>query len=88
MHHRSLPSLPIKPCIRSWQDSCRSCSLSLSLLSARFQLTYTYEVRKLSVKDKIVEMVFNGAGVRNTARVLQIGINTFLRTPKNSRQGK
>ncbi len=48
-----------------------------------FQLTYTYEARKPGVKDKIVEMAFNGAGVRDTARVLKIGINTVLCTLKN-----
>lgn len=53
-----------------------------------FQLTYTYEARKPGVKDKIVDMAFNGSGVRDTARVLKIGINTVLRTLKNSTQGK
>lgn len=53
-----------------------------------FQLTYTYEARKPGVKDKIVEMAFNGSGVRDTARVLNIGINTVLRTLKNSPRGK
>ncbi|MEV3841716.1 IS1 family transposase [Aeromonas enteropelogenes] len=47
-----------------------------------FQLTYTYEARKPGVKDKIVDMAFNGSGVRDTARVLKIGINTVIRTPK------
>ena len=45
-----------------------------------FQLTYTYEVRKPGMKTKIVDMVFNGSGVSDTARVLNIGINTILRT--------
>lgn len=36
-----------------------------------FQLTYTYEARKPGVKDKIVDMAFNGSGVRDTARVLK-----------------
>lgn len=53
-----------------------------------FQLTYTYEARKPGVKDKIVDMALNGAGVRDTARVLKVGINTVLRTLKNSTQGK
>jgi transposase-like protein len=48
-----------------------------------FQLTYTYEARKPGVKDKIVDMAFNGSGVRDTARVLKIGINTVLRILKN-----
>jgi transposase-like protein len=53
-----------------------------------FQLTYTYEARKPGVKDKIVDMAFNGSGVRDTARVLKIGINTVIRALKNSPQGK
>ncbi|MCO4946605.1 IS1-like element transposase [Escherichia coli] len=30
-------------------------------------------------------MAFNGAGVRDTARTLKIGINTVIRNLKNSR---
>ncbi|CDI27149.1 insertion element protein [Klebsiella pneumoniae subsp. rhinoscleromatis ATCC 13884] len=50
-----------------------------------FLLTYTYEARKPGVKEKITEMAFNGAGVCDTARTLKIGINTVIRTLKNSR---
>lgn len=50
-----------------------------------FQLSYCYEPRKPGVKDQIAEMTFNGAGVRDTARTLKIGINTVIRTLKNSR---
>ncbi len=50
-----------------------------------FLLTYTYEARKHGVKEKITEMAFNGAGVCDTARTLKIGINTVIRTLKNSR---
>lgn len=46
-----------------------------------FQLTYTYEARN-------VDMAFDGSGVRDTARVLKIGINTVIRALKNSPQGK
>ena len=53
-----------------------------------FQLSYTYEARKPGVKDKIVDMAFNGAGIRDTARTLKIGINTVLRALKNSPPGK
>ena len=38
-----------------------------------------------TVRDQIAEMTFNGAGVRDTARTLKIGINTVIRTLKNSR---
>lgn len=40
------------------------------------------------MKDMIVDMAFNCSGARDTARVLKIGINTVLRTLKNSTQGK
>ncbi|HFI8955679.1 TPA: IS1-like element transposase, partial [Escherichia coli] len=40
---------------------------------------------KPGVKEQITEMAFNGAGVRDTARTLKIGINTVIRTLKNSR---
>lgn len=53
-----------------------------------FQPTYTNEARKPGAKDKIVDMAFNGSGVRDTARALKIGINTVLSTLKNSTQGK
>ena len=53
-----------------------------------FQLTYTYQARKPGMKEMITEMAFNGAGVRDTARTLKIGINTIIRTLKNSRQRK
>jgi transposase-like protein len=39
-----------------------------------FQLTYTYEARKPGVKEKIVEMAFNGSGVRDTACVLTLAL--------------
>ena len=51
-----------------------------------FQLTYTYQARKPGMKELITEMAFNGAGVRDTARTLKIGISTVIRTLKNSRQ--
>ncbi len=50
-----------------------------------FQLAYCYEARKPGVKDQITEMAFKGAGVRDTPRTLKIGINTVIRTLKNSR---
>ncbi len=53
-----------------------------------FQLTYSYEARKPGVKDKIVDIAFNGAGIRDTARVLKISIDTVMRALKNSPQDK
>jgi len=49
-----------------------------------FQLTYLYEARKPGVKEQSIEMAFNSTGVRNTARTLKVGINTVIRTLKNS----
>ncbi|HEY3984347.1 IS1 family transposase, partial [Cedecea sp.] len=51
---------------------CRTCGRV-------FQLAYTYEARKPGVKEQIIEMTFNGAGVRDTARTLKVGINTVIR---------
>lgn len=53
-----------------------------------FLLTYTYEGRKPGVKEQIIEMAFNGAGVRDTARTLKIGINTVICTLKKSRRSE
>ena len=53
-----------------------------------FQVDYAYEACKPGMKDKIIDMAMNNAGVRDTARVLKVGCNTVLRTLKNSRQGK
>ena len=53
-----------------------------------FLLNYTCEARKPGVKGQITEMAFNGAGVRDTARTLKIGINTVIRTLKKSRQSE
>ncbi len=44
-----------------------------------------YSTKPHGVKEKITEMAFNGAGVCDTARTLKIGINTVIRTLKNSR---
>ncbi|ECW3354397.1 hypothetical protein F3X54_03010 [Salmonella enterica subsp. enterica] len=52
---------------------CRSCRRV-------FQLSYTCEARKPSVKEHIVDMAFDGADVRDTAKTLKIGINTVICT--------
>lgn len=49
-----------------------------------FQLTYRYEGRKPGVKEQIIDMAHNGAGVRDTARTLKVGINTVIRALKSS----
>ncbi|EFQ5274035.1 hypothetical protein LHQ53_002061 [Salmonella enterica] len=45
-----------------------------------FQLSYTCEARKPGVKEHIVDMAFDGADVRDTAKMLKIGINTVICT--------
>lgn len=52
---------------------CRSCRRV-------FQLSYTCEARKPGVKEHIVDMAFDGADVRDTAKMLKIGINTVICT--------
>ena len=53
-----------------------------------FQLTYTYEACKPGVKEKIIQMAFNSAGVRDTSRVLKVSVNTVISTLKNAVQSK
>ncbi|HHL1541750.1 IS1 family transposase [Klebsiella pneumoniae] len=65
-----------RSCSRHERFRCRSCKRV-------FQLTYSYETKKPGVKEQIVEMAHNGAGVRDTARTRKIGINTVIRTLKN-----
>ncbi|CDH04905.1 Insertion element iso-IS1N protein insA [Xenorhabdus bovienii str. oregonense] len=48
-----------------------------------FQLNYTYQACKPGVKEQITDMAINNGGIRDTARVLNVGINTVLRTLKN-----
>ena len=50
-----------------------------------FQLDYINNASKPGVKEQIVEMAINGSGVRDTVRVLKVGINTVIRTLKKSR---
>lgn len=50
-----------------------------------FQLDYINNASKPGVKEQIVEMAMNGSGVRDTVRVLKVGINTVIRTLKKSR---
>lgn len=49
-----------------------------------FQLGYSYTACTPGVTEQIVEMAMNGAGCRDTGRVLGISLNTVLRHLKNS----
>ena len=50
-----------------------------------FILTYTNKGYLPEVKRKIIEMALNGSGVRDTVRVLGIGINTVLNELKKKK---
>ena len=50
-----------------------------------FILDYAYEAWKPNVKEKIIDMAMNSSGVRETSRVLNVGLNTVLRTLKKSK---
>jgi transposase-like protein len=52
-----------------------------------FQLNYT-QACKPGMKEQIVDIASNNGGIRDTARVLKVGVNTVLRTLKNLNQGK
>ena len=43
-----------------------------------FLLNYTNKGFLPSIKNQIVEMALNGSGVRDTARVLNISVNTVI----------
>ncbi len=56
---------------------CQSCCRS-------FQLKYRcYKACEKGVKEQVVDLAMNNNGIRGTAKVLRIGINTVLRTLKN-----
>ncbi|ERB89771.1 insA C-terminal domain protein [Escherichia coli B26-2] len=43
---------------------------------------------KPGIKEQIVEMVHNGAGVRDSSRTLKVDINTVILTLKNAHHVK
>lgn len=45
-----------------------------------FQINDAYEAHKPGIKERIAEMSLNRSGVRDTVRVLKVGINTDIRT--------
>jgi transposase len=49
-----------------------------------FKTEYIYRACEPGIKDQIVEMVLNGSGTRDTARVLGIGKGTVTATLKKS----
>ena len=51
-----------------------------------FLQSYAYPGCLPTVKQQIVEMTLNGSGIRDIARVLQVGPNTVMRKLKKSRR--
>ena len=47
-----------------------------------FQLSHRYKAYEEGVKERIVDMALNGSGIRDTARVLSVAINTDISTLK------
>ena len=56
---------------------CEDCKRS-------FQLLYTHKAHEPGIKEKVVDMALNGSGIRDTARVLKINMNTVMSTLKKS----
>jgi transposase-like protein len=49
-----------------------------------FQLGYSKRAYEPGVKEHIIDMALNGSGIRDTARVLRINMNTVMSTIKKS----
>ena len=62
---------------RRTRYKCEACGRS-------FQLAYTYKAHKPGIKEKVIDMALNGSGIRDTARVLKINMNTVMSTLKKS----
>lgn len=50
-----------------------------------FQLAHRYNACEKGVRERIVDMALNGSGVRDTARVLSVGVSTVIKTLKKKR---
>lgn len=51
-----------------------------------FQLDQAYRACQPGMKEQIVALAMNNAGIRDTARALHISINAVVRTLKNPRR--
>ena len=51
-----------------------------------FLLDYSYAGYLPEIKQKIIEMALNGSGIRDTARVLNIGQNTVMSELKKKKR--
>ena len=72
-----------------WDDQQWQGALSVSArtrrVGGRFLRTYAYPGCLPEVKQQIVEMTLNGSGIRDIARVLQVGPNTVIKELKKKR---
>jgi len=59
---------------------CKSCGRT-------FQSSYTYKAHKPKVSERIEEMLHNGSGTRDTARVLKVSPNTVTSHIKKNKRG-
>ena len=59
----------------STSDAQLRCKLCLKT----FQLSFQYNAAKPNIHQSIIDMAMNGSGCRDTARVLDISLNTVLR---------
>jgi transposase-like protein len=62
----------------------RFCCQQTARCGRTFLQRYAYPGCLPTVKRQIVEMTLNGSGVRDSARVLQVGPNTVLKELKKS----
>jgi len=58
---------------------CQSCRRT-------FQLDYACRACQPGMKEQIIVLAMNNAGIRDTTRALHISINVVVRTLKNSRR--
>lgn len=54
---------------------CEACKHS-------FQLDYAKRAYLPGIKEQVIDMALNGSGIRDTARVLKINMNTVMSTLK------
>lgn len=57
---------------------CEACKRS-------FQLDYAKRAYLSGIKEQVIDMALNGSGIRDTARVLRINMNTVMSTLKKKR---
>ena len=57
---------------------CETCKRS-------FQLNYSKRAYQPGIKEKVIDMALNGSGIRDTARVLGVHMNTVMSTIKKKR---